>query len=70
MIGGNDFCIDICYKNNTEQILNDHRKDLIEILRLLRDHLPRTIVNIVPPPGVILHIIILLSINKNGVFRR
>lgn len=53
MIGGNDFCLNICYQSDFEYMLQAHRKDMIQSLRLLRDNLPRTIVNLVPPPGTI-----------------
>jgi len=50
MIGSNDFCEDMCYLKRPEDTLENHRKDLMKVLRLLRDNLPRTIVNIIPNP--------------------
>ncbi|KAG5875475.1 hypothetical protein JTB14_002985 [Gonioctena quinquepunctata] len=52
MIGDNDFCSEICYYNNPYDALEKHRKDLIRVLRILRNNLPKTIVNIVPPPNL------------------
>ncbi|XP_055692992.1 phospholipase B1, membrane-associated-like [Lutzomyia longipalpis] len=51
MIGGNDFCSDVCYQANATMWINEmQEKYLIESLRYLRDNLPRTIVNLVPSP--------------------
>ncbi|XP_055703995.1 phospholipase B1, membrane-associated-like isoform X1 [Phlebotomus papatasi] len=51
MIGGNDFCSDVCYQTNATQWINEmQEKYLIESLRYLRDNLPRTLVNLVPSP--------------------
>ncbi|RZC36467.1 phospholipase B1, membrane-associated, partial [Asbolus verrucosus] len=47
-IGSNDFCSNICYLENPEASLERHKNDLIEVLRLFRDNLPRTIVNLIP----------------------
>ncbi|CAG9863729.1 unnamed protein product [Phyllotreta striolata] len=50
MIGDNDFCNNVCYFPNYYDSLEQHRRDLLEVLRYLRDNLPRTIVNVIPPP--------------------
>jgi len=50
MIGGNDFCADICYRPDPFKAVEIHRKDMIETLDYLRDNLPRTLVNVVLPP--------------------
>lgn len=50
LIGPNDFCLDFCYQQNPEKSIKNHRQELIETLRTLRDNLPRTIVNVVTPP--------------------
>ncbi|XP_037033340.1 phospholipase B1, membrane-associated-like [Bradysia coprophila] len=53
MIGGNDFCSDICYQTNATQWINESQeKYLIKTLRYLRQHMPRTFVNLVPSPLV------------------
>ena len=52
-IGANNFC-DACYLEDMTAALEQHRKDMIEVLRILRDNLPRTIVNFVLPPRKIL----------------
>lgn len=51
LIGPNDFCSDFCYLSNPETSVENHRRELIETLRTLRDNLPRTIVNVVTPPS-------------------
>lgn len=51
LIGPNDFCSDFCYLSNLEKSVENHRRELIETLRTLRDNLPRTIVNVVTPPS-------------------
>ncbi|KAI4460286.1 phospholipase b plb1 [Holotrichia oblita] len=48
-IGANDFC-QSCFDRGTETILAKHKKDLLAVLRMLRDNLPRTFVGIVNPP--------------------
>ncbi|KAG5673730.1 hypothetical protein PVAND_003750 [Polypedilum vanderplanki] len=53
MIGGNDFCSDVCHQKNATQWLNEvQRKYLVQTLRYLRDASPRTLVNLVPSPLV------------------
>lgn len=51
MIGDNDFCFRICYTENPYDILEKHRRDLLTVLRIFKKYLPRTLVNIVPPPS-------------------
>ncbi|KAL1491578.1 hypothetical protein ABEB36_012153 [Hypothenemus hampei] len=48
-IGHNDFCSEVCYKKNYMKILQEHKTDMLEVLRIFRDNLPRTIVNFLPP---------------------
>lgn len=44
MIGGNDFCSDICYQTNATQWMNESQeKYLIKTLRFLRDNMPRLV---------------------------
>lgn len=52
MIGSNDFCADMCYLEKEHEILWNHGEDLLQVLRTLRDNLPRTIVSILPPPNL------------------
>lgn len=42
MIGGNDFCSDICYQTNATLWMNESQeRNLIKTLRYLRDNMPR-----------------------------
>lgn len=50
MIGDNDFCSEFCY-NDFNSILKEHESDLVTALRILKKNLPRTFVNIIPPPS-------------------
>ncbi|XP_070499489.1 phospholipase B1, membrane-associated-like [Chironomus tepperi] len=52
LIGGNDFCLNVCYYNDQNKIVEDAANDLILVLRILKQHLPRTLVNIVLTPDV------------------
>lgn len=51
LVGPNHFCLDFCYQPIPERTPENHRKELIEALRILRDNMPRTIVNLVTPPS-------------------
>jgi len=50
MIGANDFCSHMCYLKNFSFMRRLHKESLIKALNYLRDNMPRTIVNLVPPP--------------------
>ncbi|ETN57773.1 phospholipase b [Anopheles darlingi] len=51
MIGGNDFCSDVCFQTNaTEWINRDQEKYLLTTLHYLKKTMPRTLVNLVPSP--------------------
>ena len=51
MVGPNDFCSDICYQNSPEKMINLYEQQFETVLRLLRDNIPRTIVNVLHPPN-------------------
>lgn len=51
LIGPNDFCLDLCYQTKPEKSVKNHKRDLLTTLRILRDNLPRTIINLVTPPS-------------------
>lgn len=51
LIGGNDFCSDICYLKPPEKSLEYHENNILAALRTFRDYLPRTIVNLVASPS-------------------
>ena len=51
MIGSNDFCLDICYFENQEKVIADAEQNIIHVLRILRENLPRLLINVVIPVG-------------------
>ncbi|XP_058460261.1 phospholipase B1, membrane-associated [Malaya genurostris] len=52
LIGGNDFCSNICYTNPPEKALQYHEDNILTALRIFRDYLPRTFVNLIASPNV------------------
>ncbi|XP_043681642.1 phospholipase B1, membrane-associated-like [Vespula pensylvanica] len=50
MIGSNDFCLFFCTKPSLPEILQNHERDIVETLRILRDNIPRVFVSLIPPP--------------------
>ena len=52
MIGANDICNDMCYLPEPSMTLLNHKDDLLKVLRLLKDNLPRTFVALVGPPNL------------------
>ncbi|KAH1011986.1 hypothetical protein HUJ04_001245 [Dendroctonus ponderosae] len=56
-IGHNDLCSDACYKRDFQKVLANHEADIVETLRTFRNHLPRTVINLIPP----IHLKILLD---------
>lgn len=53
MIGSNDFCLDICYYyENQNKLIEEAERNMIHVLRILRENLPRTLVNLVIPVGM------------------
>lgn len=50
MIGSNDFCTNLCWTPSPWSVLEKHRADLLQVLQMLRDNLPRTFVALILPP--------------------
>lgn len=48
-IGINDFCANICYEPTAEKVIEDHKANVIETLRILKNNLPKTLVAIIAP---------------------
>ncbi|EZA61437.1 hypothetical protein DMN91_004251 [Ooceraea biroi] len=49
-IGGNNFCTDICWvPSGPWSVLEKHKASMLQVLRTLRDNLPRTFVALIPP---------------------
>lgn len=51
-VGANDICSDMCHYDKMEDFLESHRKDIYRTLSILRDNIPRLIVNIIPIPEI------------------
>ena len=51
-MGVNDFCSHICYFDDQEQLINDAERSIINSLRIIRDNLPRTLVNLMLPYSI------------------
>lgn len=51
MIGSNDFCLDVCYSPDQDELVKQAMRDMMLVLRILRENLPRTLVNVVLPVG-------------------
>ncbi|CAB0031189.1 unnamed protein product [Trichogramma brassicae] len=64
MIGANDFCTDMCYLPKASDTLHNHKKDLLQALRLLKSELPRTFVSVIPPP----HLQLLVDMTGRSAF--
>lgn len=50
MIGAIDFCVENCFHNDPETLISNAAKDFALTLRILRENLPRTMVNVILPP--------------------
>lgn len=50
MIGSNDFCLFLCTNPSLTETLQNHERDIVETLRILRDNIPRVFVSLIPPP--------------------
>lgn len=52
MIGANDFCLENCYHQNQDKVIEKATSNMLLALRILRENLPRTLINVVLPPDV------------------
>lgn len=51
MVGSNDFCLEVCYFKDQDKLVEQAGRDLTQVLRILRENLPRALVNVVLPVG-------------------
>ncbi|EDV31910.1 uncharacterized protein Dana_GF15578 [Drosophila ananassae] len=51
-VGNNDICSDMCHWDRPEDFLKQHENDLRQAFRLLRDHVPRLLINLVVVPNI------------------
>lgn len=48
-VGHNDFCTEICFHSDLDELLEKHKNELRSVLRILKQNLPRTLVNVMQP---------------------
>ncbi|XP_034472872.1 phospholipase B1, membrane-associated-like [Drosophila innubila] len=51
-VGNNDLCSDICYWNDPQSAVDQHARDLRKAFRLLRDNVPRLLINLIVAPNI------------------
>ncbi|KAM7352735.1 phospholipase B1, membrane-associated-like [Cochliomyia hominivorax] len=52
-VGNNDLCSDMCHHDNMTNFLRKHERDLRKAFTLLRDKVPRLVINLVPAPNMV-----------------
>ncbi|XP_023175055.2 phospholipase B1, membrane-associated-like [Drosophila hydei] len=53
-VGNNDLCSDICHWDDPQKLIDRHAQDLRQAFRLLRDNVPRLLINLVAVPNILL----------------
>lgn len=53
-VGGNDLCSDMCHWDDPQLFLDQHARDLRKAFRLLRDNVPRLLINLIAVPNILL----------------
>ncbi|EDW03080.1 phospholipase B1, membrane-associated [Drosophila grimshawi] len=51
-VGNNDVCSDMCHWTDPQSLLDQHARDLRQAFRLLRDNVPRLVINMIAVPNV------------------
>ena len=60
----------MCYHQNPTEIIKQHEQDLLKVFRLIRDNIPRVMLNVVPPPSKCSHVLqptTLIMLSVSGV---
>ncbi|XP_011188828.1 phospholipase B1, membrane-associated-like [Zeugodacus cucurbitae] len=52
-VGNNDVCIEMCHYDNATEFVLRHERDLRHTLTVLRDNVPRLMVNVLPMPNMV-----------------
>ncbi|TMW48783.1 hypothetical protein DOY81_006134 [Sarcophaga bullata] len=52
-LGNNDICSDMCHHDNLVDFLRRHERDLRSAFTLLRDNVPRLMINLIPVPNMV-----------------
>ncbi|XP_050321439.1 phospholipase B1, membrane-associated [Bactrocera neohumeralis] len=55
-VGNNDVCSDMCHHDNATEFVRSHELDMRRTLTLLRDNVPRLLINLVPVPNMVITI--------------
>jgi len=50
MMGSNTFCLELCYDDH-RLFAEKHREEIVKALLYMKEHLPRTIVNLIMSPS-------------------
>lgn len=53
-VGSNDLCTDMCHWDDPQKFLDQHARDLRDAFRLLRDNVPRLVINLIAVPNILL----------------
>ncbi|XP_001357228.2 phospholipase B1, membrane-associated [Drosophila pseudoobscura] len=53
-VGNNDLCSDMCHWDEPQALLDQHARDLRQAFRLLRDNVPRLLINLIVVPNILL----------------
>ncbi|SPP86039.1 phospholipase B1, membrane-associated [Drosophila guanche] len=53
-VGNNDICSDLCHWDEPQALLDQHASDLRQAFRLLRDNVPRLLINLIVVPNILL----------------
>ncbi|KAH8269312.1 hypothetical protein KR018_002326 [Drosophila ironensis] len=51
-VGNNDVCSDLCHWNDPQDFLDQHASDMKQAFRLLRDNVPRLLINLIVVPDI------------------
>ncbi|XP_034097638.2 phospholipase B1, membrane-associated [Drosophila albomicans] len=51
-VGNNDLCSDICFWRDPLLAVDQHERDLLKAFRLLRDNVPRLLINLIVVPNI------------------
>ncbi|XP_065356423.1 phospholipase B1, membrane-associated-like [Calliphora vicina] len=52
-VGNNDICSDMCHHDNLVDFLRKHERNMKDAFTLLRDNVPRLVINLVPAPNMV-----------------
>ncbi|XP_012159994.1 phospholipase B1, membrane-associated [Ceratitis capitata] len=53
-VGNNDICTDMCHYDNMTEFVRRHEIDMRQTFTLLRDNVPRLLINLIPVPNMVI----------------